>query len=130
LAEAERLARAAGDAALAAAAQFDRGHLRCMARDFERGLADMKDGLARLEALSPAERDRLPSLAILGVTPGEREHYHRGVLVLFLAVLGRLAEARASGAPLDSPTAINTGRLARPSSTSWTWSSCRIRRTG
>jgi DNA-binding CsgD family transcriptional regulator len=96
LSEAERLARVAGDAALAAAAQFDRGHLRCMARDFEAGLADMKAGLAGLEALSPTERARVPSLAVLGARPDDREHYHRGVLVLFFSVLGRLAEARAS----------------------------------
>jgi DNA-binding CsgD family transcriptional regulator/tetratricopeptide (TPR) repeat protein len=96
LPEAERLARRAGDWALAAAAQFDRGHLRCMARDFEAGLTEMKAGLAGLEVLSPAERARVPSLAVLGARPEDREHYHRGVLVLFFGVLGRLAEARAS----------------------------------
>jgi DNA-binding CsgD family transcriptional regulator len=98
LERAEQLAKTAGDRALAGSAVFDRGHLRCMARDFQRGLFEMKEGLAVLGRLAPAERAGLPTLTILGVPPPERELYYRGVLALFLGVLGRLAEARAIGA--------------------------------
>jgi DNA-binding CsgD family transcriptional regulator len=94
LEEAERLAAAAGEPALAAAARFDRGHLLCMARDFQRGLPEMQAGLAALEALPEDERAALPTLAVLEIAPEERLRYHRGVLSLFLAVLGHLADAR------------------------------------
>jgi DNA-binding CsgD family transcriptional regulator len=110
LRDAERLASVAGDRALAAAAQFDRGHLRCMGRDFEGGLEDMRIGLAGLEALSPGQREDIPGLDVLEVTANERQLYHRGVLVLFLAVLGRIAEAGASSSPSDSPSARITAR--------------------
>jgi DNA-binding CsgD family transcriptional regulator len=110
LRDAERLASIAGNQALAAAAQFDRGHLRCMGRDFEGGLEDMRTGLAGLEALSPGEREDIPGLDVLEVRPGERQFYHRGVLVLFLAVLGRLAEAGAGSSATDSPSAGMTAR--------------------
>jgi DNA-binding CsgD family transcriptional regulator len=110
LRDAERLASVAGNRALAAAAQFDRGHLRCMGRDFEGGLEDMRIGLAGLERLSPGEREDIPGLDVLGVSASERQLYHRGVLVLFLAVLGRLAEAGASSSPSDSPSARITAR--------------------
>jgi DNA-binding CsgD family transcriptional regulator len=108
--DAERLARIAGNPALTAAAQFDRGHLRCMARDFEGGLADMQRGLAGLEVLSPAERADIPAFDVLGVSAGERELYHRGVLILFFAVLGHLAEA---GASTSRPYSSLAGITAR-----------------
>jgi DNA-binding CsgD family transcriptional regulator len=110
LRDAQRLASVAGNRALAAAAQFDRGHLRCMGRDFEGGLEDMRIGLAGLEALSPGEREDIPGLDVLEVSPGERPLYHRGVLILFLAVLGQLAEAGESSSPIDSPSARITAR--------------------
>jgi hypothetical protein len=96
---AERLARSAGDDLLAAAAHFDRGHLRCMSRDYARGLTEMTEGLAMLDALPVGERSRLPVMPVLSVAPAEHAHYHRGVLVLFLAVVGRFDEALAIGAP-------------------------------
>jgi DNA-binding CsgD family transcriptional regulator len=98
LTEAVRLAGEAGDAVLTAAALFDQGHLRCLAGDMARGLALMTAALPALEALPAPERAGLPTPAILGVPPTQREHYHRGTLVQYLAYVGRYAEARAASA--------------------------------
>jgi DNA-binding CsgD family transcriptional regulator len=65
-----------------------------MARDFHRGLLEMEGGLSVLDALTPDERAFLPTLTILGVTPDEEATYHRGVLVLFQGVLGRLSRTQ------------------------------------
>lgn len=108
--EAERLARAAGDDLLAASAHFDRGHLRCMSRDFARGVIEMREGLAALDALPTGDRSRLPTMAVLSVAPAEYAHYHRGVLVLFLAVVGRFDEAMRIAAPLDASMLSTTAR--------------------
>ncbi|HEX5503257.1 MAG TPA: AAA family ATPase [Thermomicrobiales bacterium] len=109
LEEAARLAHAAGKEALAAAALFDQGHLRCLAGDFARGLARMAAALPALEALPATERAGLPTSAILGGPPAERAHHHRGTLVQYLAYMGRYAEARAaSERPGRAP-----GRTAR-----------------
>ena len=102
LVEAERLVAGAGNATLAAAAQFDRGHLRCMVRDFEAGLADMQAGLRQLETVPAEERASVPSLDILGIPAADRGSYHRGVLTLFLAILGRFPEVEARTAPADA----------------------------
>jgi DNA-binding CsgD family transcriptional regulator len=110
LEEAERLARAAGDDLLAAGAHFDRGHLRCMARDYARGLAEMTEGLAALDDLPLDGRSRLPVMTVLGIAPEEHAHYHRGVLVLFLAVVGRFDDALSIAAPPDTPTPGITAR--------------------
>src|SRR5262249_10868319 len=107
LADAERLVLGAGNTTLAAAARFDRGHLRCMVRDFETGLADMQAALAQLEAVPDAERASMPSLDILGIPMADRGRSHRAVLTLFLAILGRFSEADTSDTP------ILTGMTAR-----------------
>ncbi|MGN6566271.1 MAG: ATP-binding protein [Thermomicrobiales bacterium] len=107
--EAERLAEAAGDAALAAAARFDRGHLRLLGRDHRAladrvvGLAAMAAALPALETLAPAERVRLPALQLQRVSGEER--YHRGALMYWLAGTGRLGEVLALAPPLlaDGP---------------------------
>ncbi|MGN6699970.1 MAG: AAA family ATPase, partial [Thermomicrobiales bacterium] len=95
--EAVRLAAAAGDRALEAAARFDQGHLRCLAGEFAHGLAAMATALPTLEALAPDERALLPAFIIQRVPPTER--YHRGALVTHLANVGRYAEARTIGTP-------------------------------
>ncbi|HEX6737670.1 MAG TPA: AAA family ATPase, partial [Vicinamibacteria bacterium] len=110
LEEAERLAAEAGDAALAAAALFDQGHLRCLADDYSVGLAQLAAALPALEALPAAARARLPTPAILGVPPAERDRYHRGVLVAQLAHAGRFAEARAAS---EWPGRRAPGRTSR-----------------
>ena len=110
LEEAERLAAEAGDATLAAGARFDRGHLRCLAMDMGRGLAEMAAALPALEALPDGERARLSTPAILGVPPAEREHHHRGVLVQYLSLAGRFADVRAVS---ERGGARSPGRTAR-----------------
>ncbi len=106
--EAARLAAEVGDRALAASCRFDQGHLRCLAHDLSPGLAQMEAALPALEALPEAERQRLPTLRILRVTPGER--HHRGALVIQLAGAGRLAEARSHGAGMLARLPGTTGR--------------------
>ncbi len=117
LAEAERLARIAGDRALAAEARSSRGITRCYLHDYRLGLAELSSGIAALEALPVADADpsdtvaawladALParetaetaefdpaatSLSAIGV------HHRRGTLACFLAGSGRIAEARAIG---------------------------------
>ena len=96
--EAARLAAVAGDAALAAAARFDHGHLLCLAGcDLLRGLAAMASTLPVLEALPTAARAALPALVVQGAGPTER--YHRGALVQWLAQSGRYRDALRHGAP-------------------------------
>lgn len=110
LEEAERLAVEAQEPGLAAAAAFDRGHLRWLGlgEDPARGLAEMHTALPTLEALPDAVLRQLPALVVLNIAPGEP--YHRGVFVRFLAASGHLAEAQALGAPLVAPGAVPTGR--------------------
>src|SRR5262249_13130106 len=69
--EAARLGEAAGDAAQAASARFEAGHLRCIGWTDPAGLTAMAEALPALEARSAEERARLPALRILGVAPGE-----------------------------------------------------------
>ena len=95
--EAERLARAADDWVLAAAARFDHGHLRCICLDIQAGLAEMEEAWPILERLAPAERARLPAPRVLGVAL--EEDYYRGVLVHWLGAPGRLREALAYAEP-------------------------------
>jgi DNA-binding CsgD family transcriptional regulator len=96
-AEAERLALAAGDRVLAAAACFDHGHLQCLSLNVQAGVAEMEAALPALAGLTPAERARLPTLRILGVAP--EEDYHRGAFVLWLNSAGRYREALAHAEP-------------------------------
>ncbi|HEX5501505.1 MAG TPA: hypothetical protein VFW96_02710, partial [Thermomicrobiales bacterium] len=56
--EAEALALAAGDGALAAHARFQRGRFRCMRGERRRGLAEMEGELAALDALPRDHRLR------------------------------------------------------------------------
>jgi len=106
--EAVRLADATGDAAQAASARFEAGHLRCIAGAASAGLAAMAAALPALEALAPAERARLPALRILGVSTDA--HYHRGVLVHWSAETGRYAVAWDLAAPFRAPVSGSAGR--------------------
>jgi DNA-binding CsgD family transcriptional regulator len=93
---AERLAATASDHSLAAVAQFDRGHLQSLTGDRERGIVELRAGLARLETLPPAEHARLSTLTILGIESDKRtQRCHREVLHSVLTALGHLDEARA-----------------------------------
>jgi len=96
--EALHLATVAADQALAAAARFHRGLLRCFVGDVRGGLADMAAGADALDALPDAAREHLTAAqARLGIA---LDADLRGSLVLWLAIVGRYAEAAAMGAPL------------------------------
>ncbi len=96
--EARRLALAAGDIGLAAAAQFDHGHQTLFNDGMAAGLAEMAAALPALERLAPSERGQLPAQQIQGAAGTEL--YHRGALMYWLAQTGRLDEARALAAPM------------------------------
>jgi DNA-binding CsgD family transcriptional regulator len=93
LEEGIRLAREAGDEALAAVTLCDAGIVRCSAGDLRSGLAQLAVGLAAQEAMPRAEPVGTPSPAVSG-TQGEGgiEHY-RAMLAYWLARVGRLVEA-------------------------------------
>ena len=91
--EAIRLAGAAGNRALLAYASCHRGALYCLAEDHRRGMAEMRAGLAALEALPEPARARLAAfLAAIGIVFDPAGHF-----IVWLAVLGHYAEARATG---------------------------------
>jgi len=91
LEEAGRLAVEARDDALAAHAMVMRGHVRCFAGDLSGGLAELEAGIAAVGALPAAQRSRHEVITLVEPTTGT------GVLVLWLARVGRLTEARALG---------------------------------
>ena len=105
---AERLGHASGDQALIAYARFYQGMLRCMCGEFRQGIAAEEAGIAMLDALSPADRDRL---AILDTTSDPLDAQHgRGDLTLALAESGRFARARSLGEQIISlPPAQTSG---------------------
>ncbi len=93
--EAIRLALGGGDRALAAAARYTRGLCLFFAGDYDAAIREMAAGCDALEALSSVEQARLD----LG--PDERglpvASNPRGMLVVVLAEVGRIAEAIAMG---------------------------------
>jgi DNA-binding CsgD family transcriptional regulator len=91
LEEAGRLAVEAGDEALAAHAMVMRGHVRCFAGDLAGGIAELEAGIAAVDALPATQRSRHEVINLVEPTTGT------GVLVLWLARVGRLAESRALG---------------------------------
>jgi DNA-binding NarL/FixJ family response regulator len=108
LAEAARLADAAGERALAAYIQFDRGLLgAAVTAEHHRVMADMAEGIAALDALPVAARvvrgghedawlaDALP--AGRQARDAAALNIRRGTLALWLSVFGRYAEARTLG---------------------------------
>ena len=101
--EAARLADAAGDRILAAAALYERGVHRSQAGDLRAGLAEMLRAWPVLEGLAPRERARLPLSFVHGAPP--EADVHRGALVLHLAAAGRFREALALSEPVTLGTA-------------------------
>lgn len=123
LQEAERVARAIGDDILAAYALADRGLARSFAGDIRRGIDEMAAGVAALDALPPDHLSHDPSIATwvadaLRTERSERSertnepsagrdtntaespaphNIRRATLALWLAVVGRHAEAIAMG---------------------------------
>ncbi len=108
------VADAVGDPILAAYAQADRGMLRCMAFQVDRGLPEMEAGVAALDAVSrshgeemsgpiaawvadslPVEQARRSDSQVDSAATGVVTR--RGTLVLWLAWVGRNAEAIAIG---------------------------------
>ena len=107
--ESARLADAAGNVTLGAAARFDQGHHRVMLGDVRRGLRQMAAALPALEELSPAELARLPTVVVLGAAGGKQ--FHRGVLAGFLASTGWLADAEALVPPFVAPDPAVSPRI-------------------
>lgn len=114
LQEAERVARAVEDDVLAAYALADRGLGRCFLGDIRRGIAEMASGVAALDRLPADHLSRDPSVAswiadalrtdepsvdgdasIAGSS--ETNNVRRSTLALWLAIVGRHAEAIAIG---------------------------------
>lgn len=132
LEEAARLAEVAGDPALAAHALCERGLLRCHAWDLRRGVAEMAAGVAALDALPGTEwtsdvgqvdlwaADTLPAVDSAWLTggvgsDGPHRVHRRGMLVEWLALAGRLDEARTLGEQMVASDAKVGRRLEDPS---------------
>lgn len=111
--EASRLAGIAADKVLVAHAIYSCGLLRCLADDWQRGIAEMQAGIEALETLPLSEgesswtlvnwmADALP-ISDAPVSDGRdaaARHFTgagRGTLPWFLATVGRLAEAATTG---------------------------------
>ena len=104
LEEVGRLAMEAGDTALAAHALVMRGHARGFAGDPARGIPELEAGIAAVAALPPADRARREITTYVESTTG------MGTLVMWLAFVGRLAEARALGEGYVAGTAVRDAR--------------------
>ena len=113
LADAERLAEAAGDRALAAYALHTRGYVRASLGDVRGGLAEQEAGLAALRALPEGARARLRALRDHLGDPLD-PHYGLGMLLVSLNGAGRFAEVRARGerlvADAPPPAAMDAAR--------------------
>ncbi len=95
--EAVRLAAALGDPVLAAYARFFLGLQRCFEGDYRRGVADLEVGAAALDALAPADRARVAAVdPELETSATGRGHW--GTLAVYLATVGRHADAARAGA--------------------------------
>jgi DNA-binding CsgD family transcriptional regulator len=90
--DAVALAEASGDRVLGAYLASFLGGLRCTSGEIRRGVEDLEQGVAAIDALSPAQRSRLRTLQDRFGDPPDEYHY-RGALVNWLAVAGRCAEA-------------------------------------
>ena len=105
LEEAERLGHLAGERALAAAALFNRGLIRCMSDDVYHGVPELEAGVRALADLSPAERERLRVLDRLGDALDGANG--QGELALWLAEVGRYAEAQTLAERLVAVSAMD-----------------------
>ena len=112
LEQAERLAAAAQDQLLAAQSAFTRGLFRCWVGEVRRGVAEMEAGLTALDAVpSPASLHPWASSA-LTLAPGGTDP--RGPLVLWLALTGRYAEARALAERTTPAAGVSPGVTPDP----------------
>jgi DNA-binding CsgD family transcriptional regulator len=89
LAAAAKCAQEAGDPGLAAYTLVLQGNMHCLSGKFRAGLADLAAGIAAVEALPPGTALEPGTAAPLAFFS------NRGILSAYLAVAGRLAEARA-----------------------------------
>ncbi|HLI50466.1 MAG TPA: AAA family ATPase, partial [Thermomicrobiaceae bacterium] len=90
------LARDAGDQLLCGYIMGSRGQLHCSTGAIRQGIAEMEQGLALLEDLSPDEAERLPALQRqLGEPAGA--HDFRGALTSWYGLTGRYVAARETG---------------------------------
>ena len=93
--EALRIAAIVGDRALAAAARYTRGLCLFYTGDYEMAIRDMSAGCDALETLPPDDQERLDLGPDAQGTPTVTNP--RGLLVVTLAITGRIAEAVAMG---------------------------------
>jgi len=93
--EAQRVAAVVGDRALAAAARYTRGLCLFYTGDYEMAIRAMSAGCDALETLPPVEQERLDLGPDEQGTPTATNP--RGLLVLTLALTGRIAAAVAMG---------------------------------
>ncbi len=93
--EALRIAAIVGDRALAAAARYTRGLCFFYIGDYETAIRDMSAGCDALETLPPDEQERLDLGPDEHGTPTVTNP--RGLLVITLAITGRIAEAVTMG---------------------------------
>lgn len=106
LAEAVRLAVEADDRVLLAYARFYLGLLRCFLEDYSLGLPELEAGVAALDRLSPADRARVAARDA-EVETSTTSRSHHGTLAVYLAVIGRHADALAAGRrALADPAAL------------------------
>jgi DNA-binding CsgD family transcriptional regulator len=100
--EAAGYAARAGDRLLAAQCVYQRGLMRCIAGDIRRGLSELEDGITARRVVAAEERVRRDEL------PHDMRDFDvsgNDTLVLWLAIAGRYAEARARGEQLRATTA-------------------------
>lgn len=124
LADAERIAREIDDEQLAAYARADRGLLRCLTGDVRRGLDEMREGVAALDALPSIEHDPEAAVAdsrlsVRAIQRGAFEligasaekNVRRGALIFWLAWSGRYEDTIAIGEPYVTQTADSAATM-------------------
>ncbi|CAN5675162.1 hypothetical protein BH23CHL2_BH23CHL2_20900 [soil metagenome] len=112
LGESERIARDINDEHLAAYARADRGLLRCLTGDVRRGLDEMREGVAALDALPSIDHNqrdvagdsrltvesiRRGAFDLIGASA--EKNIRRGALIFWLAWSGRFEDTIAIGKP-------------------------------
>lgn len=100
--EAARLAEQIGDAVLAAYIGYYRGHLRCFAGQYRRGIPLLEASVAALDALPDTHHARLTRFDIIDARRS------RGTLASWFVEVGRFAEACALGEPIVADVAVGT----------------------
>jgi DNA-binding CsgD family transcriptional regulator/tetratricopeptide (TPR) repeat protein len=107
---AQRIALETGDRALAAGAQFSLALLRMHIAEMVAGLAELRAGVAALATLTDKEQERLNAHDDTGSgTMASRQ----GILVLYLAATGHVAEAVALGEAMVQGLPTDPDEIAR-----------------